>query len=212
MSDVALSLSQCPSDYYILVSQSGVSAKDYACRKTTPVLAQRLSSTRQSGIAIRSSLVIKDVLGSVDPSSWVELLESTCGVHTTEIDASHGEIPTTLTPGPRLISLKLPAPASESRQQDLAANDAFFSALLEMLPTQNYTVLYTTKRARQAWFSAQVLEPKEYKMESEIQEALHIDLKRNLGTAVQSGNKTDNQTLIDGPLFDRYQFFTPGKP
>lgn len=80
-----------------------------------------------------------------------------------------------------------------------------------MLPTQNYTVLYTTRRAREGWFNAQVMEPVGYEMESDIQETLHSDLKRNLGARVASGNKTENQTMIDGPLFDKYQFFTPGE-
>lgn len=212
MSDVALTLSQCPSDYYILVSQQGVSARDYKCKKNTPVLAQRLSASQQPGSAIRSSLAITDVVGTVDPSVWTELLQITCGVQTTEIHAINGEIPTPLTPAPRLIHLKLPAPSSESRAQDLANNDAFFAALLEMLPTQKYTVLYTTRRAREGWFNAQVLEPLDYEMDTDIQEALHTDLKRNLGRRLAGSDKTENQTMIDGPLFDKYQFFTPGKP
>ncbi|KEF51417.1 uncharacterized protein A1O9_12566 [Exophiala aquamarina CBS 119918] len=209
-SDVALTLSQCPSDYYILVSQQGVSARDYQCKKNTPALAQRLSTSQQPGSVIKSSLAVTDVVGTVDPTTWTELLQTTCGVQTTEIHAADGEIPTSLTPAPRLIHLRLPAPSSESRAQGLASNDAFFATLLEMLPTQKYTVLYTTRRAREGWFNAQVLEPLDYEMDSDIQEALHSDLKRNLGTRVASGNKTENQTMIDGPLFDKYQFFTPG--
>lgn len=160
---------------------------------------------------VKSNLAITDVVGTIDPSSWTELLQTKCGVQTTEIHASNGEIPSTLTPAPRLIHLRLPAPSSESRAQDLASNDAFFATLLEMLPTQNYTVLYTTRRAREGWFNAQVMEPAGYEMESDIQESLHTDLKRNLGARLASDNKTENQTMIDGPLFDRYQFFTPGE-
>lgn len=211
VSDIAFSLSQCPSDYYILVSQPGVSARNYHCKKNTPVLAQKLSTSQQPGSVVKSNLAITDVVGTIDPSSWTELLQTKCGVQTTEIHASNGEIPSTLSPAPRLIHLRLPAPSSESRAQDLASNDAFFATLLEMLPTQNYTVLYTTRRAREGWFNAQVMEPVGYEMESDIQESLHTDLKRNLGARLASDNKTDNQTMIDGPLFDRYQFFTPGE-
>jgi hypothetical protein len=54
-----------------------------------------------------------------------------------------------------------------------------------------------------------------YDFESPIQEALHMDLKRNLGAGItaQNGSKSpsSNQTMIDGPLFHKYQFFTPGK-
>ena len=48
-----------------------------------------------------------------------------------------------------------------------------------------------------------------YEMESEIQEAMHIDLRRDLSRGLNK--RANNETLVDGPLFDKYQFFTPGK-
>ncbi|KIX00160.1 uncharacterized protein Z518_10297 [Rhinocladiella mackenziei CBS 650.93] len=207
VADVVLSLSQCPSDFYILVSQQGVSGRDYECKKNTPVLAKALSDA-QFRPGIRSSFTIADVYGDIDPSSWTEVLETKCGVKITEIDASKDSVPTTLTPAPRLVKVTLPAPSSESRAKDLAANDAFFASILDALSPHNYTVLYTTTRAHEGWFVATEFEESEYDMESPIQEALHMDLKRDLG--VRAVNQTGNQTIIDGPLFDKYQFFTPG--
>ncbi|KIW42390.1 uncharacterized protein PV06_05949 [Exophiala oligosperma] len=204
VSNVAISLSTCPSDYYVVVSQSGVSSHDYESIKNTPVLAQALS--RQSARGVRSSMVVPDVTGSIDSSSWIDLLRSKCGVQVTEIDASKGAIPATISPAPRLLKITLPKPSSQ-RQSDLAQNDAFFASVLDMLPIQNYTVLYTTARSG----LVEEVEPKEYDMESQIQESLHIDLKRDLGLDARAGSGTkSNQTMIDGPLFDKYQFFTPG--
>lgn len=149
-------------------------------------------------------MIIRDVLGPLDPSAWIEILRSKCGVATTSIDGSEGGIPTTLTPAPRLLKLTLPAPSSP---KDLSENDAFFASVLDMLPTQNYTVLYTTSRAREGWAVAMDVDAKEYDMDASIQESLHMDLKRDLGLHASESN---NQTMIDGPLFDKYQFFTPG--
>ncbi|KAL6250441.1 hypothetical protein RBB50_002743 [Rhinocladiella similis] len=204
VSNVAISLSTCPSDYYVVVSQSGVSSQDYGSIKNTPVLAQALSGHSARGI--RSSMVVPDVTGSIDSSSWTDLLRSKCGVQVTEIDGSKGTIPATISSAPRLLKVTLPKPSSQ-RQNDLAHNDAFFASVLDMLPTQNYTVLYTTARSG----VVEVVEPKEYDMESQVQESLHIDLKRDLGLDARAGNGAkNNQTMIDGPLFDKYQFFTPG--
>ncbi|KIW17405.1 hypothetical protein PV08_04599 [Exophiala spinifera] len=204
VSNVAVSLSTCPSDYYILVTQSGVSSHDYESIKNTPVLAQALSGHSARGI--RSSMVVPDVTGSIDSSSWTDLLRSKCGVQVTEIDGSKGAIPATIPSAPRLLKVTLPKPSSQ-RQTDLAHNDAFFASVLDMLPTQSYTVLYTTTRAG----AVEVVESVEYDVESQLQESLHIDLKRDLGLVVRAGNGTkNNQTMIDGPLFDKYQFFTPG--
>ncbi|EXJ78977.1 hypothetical protein A1O3_08477 [Capronia epimyces CBS 606.96] len=207
VSDVAISLSQCPSDYYILVSQQGVSGRDYESIKSSPVLAKSLSGSRPR-VGIRSSMIVPDVRGAIAPSTWTEVLQEKCGVETTEIDASKGSIPTTLTPAPRLIKVNLPAPSSDSRAKQLSLNDAFFASILDMLPTQNYTVLYTTTRGRNGLVGAQQPEQTEYEMESAIQDSLHLDLKRDLGA--HGANQTGNQTIIDGPLFDKYQFFTSG--
>lgn len=153
-------------------------------------------------------MAVPDVQGVLTPSTWIANLQDKCGVEVTEIDASQGSIPTTLTPTPRLIKVDLPAPSSNPRAKDLSSNDAFFASILDLLPTQNYTVLYTTTRAAGGSVGAQQHEQTEYGMDSSIQESLHLDLKRDLGA--HAANRTGNQTLVDGPLFDKYQFFTPG--
>ncbi|KAG9785675.1 hypothetical protein KCU88_g2396, partial [Aureobasidium melanogenum] len=160
-------------------------------------------------------MVIPDVQGTITPSTWVETLQVKCGVESaTVVDASEGSIPTTLKS--RLIQVKLPAPASSvTKAKELNANDAFLASVLDLLPNQNYTVLYYTTSSSQDDGSAVQVheheETKEYEMMdsewSPIEESiLHLDLKRDLGVH----QKQNNQTLVDGPLFDRYQFFTPG--
>ncbi|KIX93349.1 uncharacterized protein Z520_10992 [Fonsecaea multimorphosa CBS 102226] len=217
-SEIALTLSSCPSDYYILVSQPGVSAKDYSnSKRSTPLLARALSPSQAKGSAVRSSLTIPDVFGRLDSSAWVDVLKTKCGVSVTSIDASKegGGIPTKeLSPSPRLLELVLPAPSTGSNRVDnLSSNDAFLASVLDLLPTQNYTVLYTTSRTQDGILVAQGADGKdaaEYDMDSQIQESMHIDLKRDLGVHASANKTGNNQTMIDGPLFDKYQFFGPG--
>lgn len=207
VADISKSLSQCPSDFYVLVSQPGVTANDYKQRKSAPSLAQKLSSKPSS--TIRSSLSIPEVLGEIDSTLWEEVLEAQCHVQTTEIDASTGTIPAAYDMIPRLVNVYFPAPSKNNRAEDLAQNDAFLASILDMLPSSKYTVLYTTTSRRSSRQVPLTEISKEYEMDSEIQDSLHMDLKRDLGSHEIS--KRDNITLVDGPLFDRYQFFTPGK-
>jgi hypothetical protein len=85
--------------------------------------------------------------------------------------------------------------------------DRSLSSILDLLRTRNYTVIYTT--------TPNVLDvnlpatPKQYEM-YDYNQPLHTDLKRDIRP--EPLKSTDNQTLVDGPLFERYQFLTPGKP
>jgi len=121
-----------------------------------------------------------------------------------------------LTLSPRLIKLNLPTPSAgeEEGTHSLSTNDAFLASLLDLLPKQNYTILYTTTRSEDGVLVAQRLEgtdPVDYDMDSQIQESMHLDLKRDLGIHEAAATAANNQTIIDGPLFDKYQFFTPGE-
>ena len=55
---------------------------------------------------------------------------------------------------------------------------------------------------------AQAQEAKEYRMDTTPGEELHVDLKRDTG--LHSWTARNNQTMVDGPLFEKYQFLTPG--
>ena len=46
-------------------------------------------------------------------------------------------------------------------------------------------------------------------MESTLQTGFHADLKRE--TSAKAAVKASGDMLVNGPLFERYQFFTPGE-
>lgn len=199
-------LSQCPSSLYIVVSQPGVTPSDYISSKFTPSLSSHLSTSKPNS-HIRSSVSIPEVLDDIDTSLWQQTLVSKCNVRIIDIATPTGSIPTHVDSTPYLITLNFPALSPTDRERDLKENDAFLASVLDVMPSTNYTVLYTTSTRASA---TKVLgEAKEYAMQSEIEELLHTDLRRDLST--HQMQKRENITLPDGGLFEKYQFFTPGK-
>ncbi|RMZ92626.1 hypothetical protein DV736_g131, partial [Chaetothyriales sp. CBS 134916] len=203
-SEISQSLSSCPSDYYILVSQPGVTADDYRSRRTSSSLWQRLATKPDSNI--RSRLSIPEVIGTVNIKSVAKQVAQSCHLPQLDIDATAGSIPASYDMPRSVVSVQLAAPFDSRREHDLSQNDALLGSLLDMIPTHNYTLLYTTSPERP------VEEGKEYAMDpSDIQESLHLDLKRAVGSAAElAARRSSNETLVNGPLFHRYQFFTPG--
>lgn len=201
-SDVSSILSQCPTDIYIIVSQPGVQPSSYASSKTTPALSTRLRNGRRQGI--RSSSTIDEVVGNLNVESWHNVLEKECGAQIVEVDAIVG-IPTEQKTMPVVYNVWLPAPTTT---ENLTENDAFFASVMDVVPSQTYTVLYVTSPGKMSR-RVQVAETGVYEMESQMQEAMHIDLRRDLSSGMRK--RDNNETLVDGPLFDRYQFLTPGK-
>ena len=75
------------------------------------------------------------------------------------------------------------------------------SNLINALPTQSFTLLYSTTPG----LDSKPQDSPLYEMED--QGSLHMDMKRDVEMHMLEDN---NITLVDGPLFERYQYFTPG--
>lgn len=88
-----------------------------------------------------------------------------------------------------------------------AESDAFLASILDWLPSPEYTVIYTTTPST---FQPQPssAESETYEMDTAFGSPVHMDLKRDLSSHQQVSS---NVTLPAGPLFERYQFFNPGK-
>ena len=84
--------------------------------------------------------------------------------------------------------------------------DRSMSSVLDLLSNRNYTVVYTTTPEVSSINRQGTL--KQYEMYDHDQ-SLHTDLKRDI--TPQPLESRSNQTLVDGPLFERYQFLSPGK-
>jgi hypothetical protein len=79
---------------------------------------------------------------------------------------------------------------------------------MAQLPSQNYTVLYTTT-PRAKTYGRPNPEASKYEMETPLEEVMHIDLKRDVEFRPRQSDS--DQTVVDGPLFEKYQFLSPGE-
>jgi Tol biopolymer transport system component len=79
------SLSTCPSDYYVIVSQPGVHSSDFSTRKSAPRLGAMMLGKDSS---IRSKMSVDEVAGLVEPKEIKTLLENKCKAQTTTIHLS----------------------------------------------------------------------------------------------------------------------------
>ncbi|KAL8687926.1 MAG: hypothetical protein Q9218_006029 [Villophora microphyllina] len=213
-------LSDCPSDTYVVVSQPRVHAEDYSDRYAAPHLRRKIQAEDQG---IRSVASVPDVLGDVNADGFVEAIEEKCGAALLKVDASKltqgsqstaGSFTIADDPKPRVIHLDFPSLPSTSnpkaRSSKLKDNDAFLASILDFLPSSKYTVIYTTTPySRPQSTIKDQLEQETYEMDTSFSsQQQHMELKRDLN-GHQYG-KRENITLPDAPLFERYQYFTPG--
>ncbi|KAI9674476.1 MAG: hypothetical protein M1817_001814 [Caeruleum heppii] len=214
-------LHTCPSDAYVLISQPGVNAVDYASSRAAPGLSSRLSRIEgHGGEDVKTSFQVKDVIGQVDLDVVQDLLEDKCGAKVLKIDASTGSFQRITDPSPRVIRVDFPTLSTSSKSERAAhlfQHDAFLNSLLSLLPSPKNTVLYTTTPISPDSLSILDGEPAQNDQpspeEAFLGDTTHRELKRDMGQGYTTSNSSsdgDGARLKDGPLFERYQFFTPG--
>lgn len=118
------------------------------------------------------------------------------------------------------LLLSRPDPSSSSYPESRALTsatfiDALLASILDLLPTPNYTILYTTTPSNTLPHSGSHADSEDYEMESVFHAHSHGDLKRDFSAhqrrqAEGQPEHSGNVTLVDGPLFERYQFLSPG--
>ena len=98
---------------------------------------------------------------------------------------------------------ELPA-TNDDREAALLQADSYLNELLETLTS--YTVVYTTTPASN---QVETQHPDQYEMDESYPSNMHIDLKRDLNAHI---NRKDNSTNPQAhlPLFEKYQFLSPG--
>lgn len=85
--------------------------------------------------------------------------------------------------------------------------DSFLATILNLLLSQKYTVLYTTTPISSEQLSV-ITEAEDYKIETNFQSAVHMELKRDFSSHKRESN--DNTIQSSPPLFEKYMFFGPG--
>ncbi|KAK2871879.1 hypothetical protein FQN49_002733 [Arthroderma sp. PD_2] len=201
LSSVSTELSSCPSDFYVLVSQPGVHVLDYSNRRSAPRLRERVL---QQDSAIKSSFTVSEVVGEFDSKSLQAELEKKCKAETVVVNGD--VLPSGYQHRPQIIKVEFTAlPVDISRSSQLVENDGFLATLIDLLPSSNYTVLYTTTpRGSEPIVDADIghfdiggnplQDPLSFKREFQ-------------GHASRDDKPKDKKT---GSLFTEYQFLSPG--
>ncbi|KAL4935711.1 hypothetical protein BDV06DRAFT_121134 [Aspergillus oleicola] len=198
LDDLSTTLKTCPSDYYVIASQPGVHSTDFASSKSAPRLGAKMTGKDK---AIQSTMTVNEVAGVLETKQIQKILESECGTETTVIDASSGSYSSDFGKAPRVIVVELPsiAPNTE-REQQLSDHDGLLSDIVTRLPSNKYTILYTT--TPREWETS---DSPTYKSPNDpYQDPVHQDLKRDYTSHARRDETTNSS------LFDEYQYFTPG--
>ena len=79
--------------------------------------------------------------------------------------------------------------------------------MIDYLPGSEYTVIYSTTPSVTTHHPV-AAEAETYEMDTNFGVPLHMELKRDLSN---HRRESSNITLPNAPLFEKYQFFSPGK-
>ncbi|KAG9528879.1 BIG1-domain-containing protein, partial [Aureobasidium melanogenum] len=195
-------LKGCPSNTYVVVSQPGISTNDLTVSKSTPHLRRRLSGKDDN---VKSNFAAKNVVGDVDGMALVAFITRECHTKSTLLlDGENGEIPTKAYDAIHVRFPSLPT-VNDDRESALLQADSYLNSLLATL--DSYTVLYATLPNLFPAFKPQ--HPEQYEMDEPYPSNMHTDLKRDLNTHIVRASNASNPQA-DLPLFEKYQFLSPG--
>ncbi|KAH6626455.1 BIG/ATPase V1 complex, subunit S1 [Chaetomium sp. MPI-SDFR-AT-0129] len=178
-------LASCPTKRYLLVSQPNMHAADV--RSDDSNNACRMPNLCRAAEE-QNSWAVAEVIGQITDAPLREQIEKSCGgdVLVERVELRH-----------------LPAAsdregAEKERGVVLSDNDYNLGRLLDVLDDDDYTILV---------FS----DPNEFKAyEPEFGAPVHMDLKRRSSDAPRAARRQADDARDNRPLFEKYQFFTPG--
>ncbi|KAF4968866.1 hypothetical protein FSARC_3801 [Fusarium sarcochroum] len=199
-------LTSCPTDNYVLIAQQGANAADLRQLSAMPNLHQAIARKD-----IQGKFIVPEVVGeSIDADAIQDYIQTACYEKAKKVEPHF----TLIKPSKDDKDNKgwlFQEPPYRRLYVDSVAEAIKQWTLSEKWMKDSYTVLFVgtpSTQAKAASASKKVSESEKTVYESEFVESVHMDLKRDDsdGTS-QAGNKTqyDNR-----PLFQKYQFFTPG--
>ncbi|KAI5295119.1 hypothetical protein KEM52_002313 [Ascosphaera acerosa] len=156
-----------------------------------------------------------------DATSLRSFLETKCGARTVVVDGMSGNLPSPKTwpERPTIIEVDFEAPAAAGRADQLYLNDAIIASLIDLVPSTDYTLLYTTTPVDSSIAFPLDSEAHGSKLGQlgsdllhEAERLLHLQTKRDIG-GKETGEETDGDEsaeFIPGGVFERYQFLSPG--
>ncbi|RYP24510.1 hypothetical protein DL765_000530 [Monosporascus sp. GIB2] len=184
-------LKSCPTTRYLVVSQPNLNAAHLVAGQAVPNLYQRLERAE-------SRLSIAEVIGDLDVKELSDFIRESCDGKSATVDVLElGPIATTQS----ATALKENGMSRailfrQTANVDCGADDQLGAVLEQYQAEGSYTVIYAAGPRTEA--------PKTYT--AEFQDSAHVELKRQLQ---HLGKRALNDTS-NLPLFEKYQFFTPG--
>lgn len=193
-------LSTCPSDVYIIIQQAALGASDFSAKDSVPHLKAAVSDSR-----VRATYNVMDVVyeGGNLAEELAQHIETKCGKkverrNNAELESTDGARNGVIVSNLNALSTAKVARTEEFNDQDIMLNSAFYEHLSS---GPEYTVIYTTTPID----SIPQKEPVDV-YEPVFDASAHFDLKRDFRSrADNSTNSPDHR-----PLFEKYQYFTPG--
>ncbi|RAL60929.1 hypothetical protein DID88_010027 [Monilinia fructigena] len=194
-------LSTCPSDVYIIIQQAALAVSDLTAYDSVPHMKAAIADSR-----VRATYTVTDVVyeGGNLAEELAEHIEKSCGKKVERRNAGlesangNGNGVTLLTFS--ALSTGKVARAEELNDQDIMLNSVFYEHLSS---GPEYTVIYTTTPIR---FVLEQDVPESAIYQAEFDATAHIDLKRDFRVRADNSIKAPDRR----PLFEKYQYFTPG--
>ncbi|KAK4212117.1 BIG/ATPase V1 complex, subunit S1 [Rhypophila decipiens] len=181
-------LSSCPTEKYLIVSVPNLHAADVrdATDFKMPILKRAMGEKK-----LHDGLSVAEVVGQVSTGPLVDYIEATC------LKTAGKKVNVELVELKHLPSLG--GKDSEKRGEVLGDNDREIGRLLDNMDADFSVIILS--------------DPNEFKAyEPDFVAPMHMDLKRMLEPDTIVGRAAEkNSTKRDTrPLFEKYQFFTPG--
>lgn len=190
-----------------------MSADDFSNSRNTPLLKERLNTATKD----QTSITVRDVVDTIDVAVIERSLRDVCPITNVQnLDASTDLIPELddSNKSNTIVHIQFPVLQQDLTHDDrhvvLQHHDLYLSTVINnYFNAQDYTLIYTTSSVHAADASQQTSEGKDY-----VSDMMRQELRRDLGANIarERTANSSNQTIIDGPLFDKYQFLSPGKP
>jgi len=202
-------LSSCDAAFYVVVSQPGLSATDLQDGKAMPRMRKR---ALHSSTMYDSSLQISEIVGELDAQKIVEDLQERCNIDW-RVEEGTYDLAAAKSMSQAVMKVQLPAlhPGEQARKDGLEAADARIEAILAPIANNTkHVLIYTSSPPTSAHYAAEADEAIAYQMDEPAgAAAMHLDLKREMeAQPYGSRNSTEHQKGL--PLFERYQFLSPG--
>ncbi|RYO87326.1 hypothetical protein DL766_007666 [Monosporascus sp. MC13-8B] len=184
-------LKSCPTTRYLVVSQPNLNAAHLAAGQAVPNLYQRLEKAE-------SRLSIAEVIGDLDVKELSDYIRESCDGKSATVDVFElGPIATTQSATAlKENGISCSIIFRQTANVDCGADDQLAAVLEQYQVEGSYTVIYAAGPRTEA--------PKTYT--ADFQDSTHVELKRQLQ---HLGKRALNDTS-NLPLFEKYQFFTPG--